>query len=330
MLALALATAAAVTPDELGDHRRADDCWIAVHGEVYDVTGFVAAHPGGPVLTAFCGADGTTAFEARPGTGEPHSPDARAILDGMHVGALEGEAKPATAGAWRVLDPMRARTGVVAPTATILGHDQLHFGFAHHFHFPDSPRTNARVELGWGFANVADLVVAHSTWSGESGAQVRVAILQQEGRRRIRSLERRGPAPLSLVTQLSAGYRVAEAIEDAERFVATGQIVAERTFGPASIAIAPGVRYADTVTPYGTALLDLKPHPTGGMFAEVVVSPLGQRIRTRFAAGLRAYTRAHAFTIWGGTSPSLAPGEAASPIGGAGFGFSMERRFPFP
>ena len=31
-------------------HNKMDDCWIIIHGKVYDVTKFVMAHPGGSVV----------------------------------------------------------------------------------------------------------------------------------------------------------------------------------------------------------------------------------------------------------------------------------------
>ena len=33
--------------DDLKGHNDNDDCWIAVHSKVYDVTNFLDAHPGG-------------------------------------------------------------------------------------------------------------------------------------------------------------------------------------------------------------------------------------------------------------------------------------------
>lgn len=29
-------------------HNKPDDCWVIIHGKVYDVTGFLGEHPGGP------------------------------------------------------------------------------------------------------------------------------------------------------------------------------------------------------------------------------------------------------------------------------------------
>ena len=33
--------------DDLKVHNKYDDCWIAVHSKVYDVTNFLEEHPGG-------------------------------------------------------------------------------------------------------------------------------------------------------------------------------------------------------------------------------------------------------------------------------------------
>ncbi|MEZ4316782.1 MAG: cytochrome b5-like heme/steroid binding domain-containing protein [Myxococcota bacterium] len=330
-LAVAQAGVPVVSAEALASHARADDCWIALHGEVFDVTDFAPAHPGGPVLLDVCGTDATALFEARPGgEGGPHSDGARGLLDGLRVGVLEGAATPGAAATWRVLDPMRARFGVVAPTGVIVGHQQLHFGFAHHFHFPDTPANNTRLELGWGFFNRADLVLAYSTWSGEAGGQVRFAFLQEDGRRRVGSLDRGAAAPLTVVLVVTGGVRTADEVPDEEKRVFTTQIVVERSVGPVTLTVAPGARFTGVVAPYGSAVVELRPHVTGGLFGEMVVSRLGQRLQYRVSGGVRAYTRAHAFSMWGGTSPSLAPGEQASPIGGAGFGFSISRRFPFP
>ena len=40
-------TPAFVSWSELKKHSDAQDCWLAIHGVVYDVTDFAAVHPGG-------------------------------------------------------------------------------------------------------------------------------------------------------------------------------------------------------------------------------------------------------------------------------------------
>lgn len=36
-----------VTPEELQDHSSNKDCWLAIHGKVYDITNYLVDHPGG-------------------------------------------------------------------------------------------------------------------------------------------------------------------------------------------------------------------------------------------------------------------------------------------
>jgi cytochrome b involved in lipid metabolism len=48
---------------ELAQHRTSADGWIAVRGNVYDVTKFIRRHPGGAeVLSPYLGRDGTAGF----------------------------------------------------------------------------------------------------------------------------------------------------------------------------------------------------------------------------------------------------------------------------
>lgn len=50
---------------ELAKHTSENDCWIAIHGSVYDVSNFLDSHPGGKnLLTDQAGTDGTKAFSA--------------------------------------------------------------------------------------------------------------------------------------------------------------------------------------------------------------------------------------------------------------------------
>ena len=48
-----------IDPLELRQHATPDDAWVAIDGEVYDLTGFLAQHPGGPVMTTILGTDAT-------------------------------------------------------------------------------------------------------------------------------------------------------------------------------------------------------------------------------------------------------------------------------
>ena len=53
-----------VTREELGNHANGDTVWIALHGRVYDITGFLYDHPGGAhILREYAGTDASRAFD---------------------------------------------------------------------------------------------------------------------------------------------------------------------------------------------------------------------------------------------------------------------------
>merc|ERR1712086_267110 len=52
-----------VSKAELAKHTSRDDCWVAIHGKVYDVTQFLSMHPGGVgTLLKAAGKDSTELF----------------------------------------------------------------------------------------------------------------------------------------------------------------------------------------------------------------------------------------------------------------------------
>lgn len=73
---------------ELAAHATEADCWLAVDGQVYDVSAYLNDHPGGSrTIIPWCGHEATTAFATEDGRGE-HSADAYALLADYRLGAL--------------------------------------------------------------------------------------------------------------------------------------------------------------------------------------------------------------------------------------------------
>lgn len=80
------------TLDDVAKHSTPNDCWIILHGKVYDVSEFgTSGHPGGEAVYQGCGIDATELFETRPtGSGTPHSEQARTYTDNFYIGDLSG------------------------------------------------------------------------------------------------------------------------------------------------------------------------------------------------------------------------------------------------
>lgn len=52
------------TWEEIRKHNKSTDCWVVIHGKVYDLTSYLNVHPGGPVVVeSRAGKDATKAFE---------------------------------------------------------------------------------------------------------------------------------------------------------------------------------------------------------------------------------------------------------------------------
>jgi cytochrome-b5 reductase len=73
-----------VSAAELETHRSPSDCWVAIHGNVYDVTHWLNDHPGGAdIILGVAGGDVTQDFDD---TG--HTNYAVNLLERYYVGVL--------------------------------------------------------------------------------------------------------------------------------------------------------------------------------------------------------------------------------------------------
>ena len=73
---------------DVARHATPSDCWIVVNGRVYDVTRYLAQHPGGAAtITPWCGKESTVAYETEDGVGT-HSSRADRLLESYVVGDL--------------------------------------------------------------------------------------------------------------------------------------------------------------------------------------------------------------------------------------------------
>ncbi|ODV72264.1 FMN-dependent alpha-hydroxy acid dehydrogenase family protein CYBJADRAFT_153096 [Cyberlindnera jadinii NRRL Y-1542] len=73
---------------EVQKHNHSEDCWIAINGEVFNVTNFLQVHPGGKErLMKYAGKDASIEF------GQMHSKEVLAKMSNFieHMGSLEGE-----------------------------------------------------------------------------------------------------------------------------------------------------------------------------------------------------------------------------------------------
>ncbi|XP_064955909.1 uncharacterized protein LOC135607775 [Musa acuminata AAA Group] len=75
------------SPSEISLHASKKDCWVSIHGKVYDVTTFLEDHPGGEdvILHASAGGDATQAFDD-----VGHSSTAIIMMEGYVIGTVEG------------------------------------------------------------------------------------------------------------------------------------------------------------------------------------------------------------------------------------------------
>lgn len=69
-------------------HNRADNCWMAIQGNVYDLSAYIPQHPSAPaVIVAWCGKEASNAYLTKM-RGRPHSPYASELLEKYWIGVL--------------------------------------------------------------------------------------------------------------------------------------------------------------------------------------------------------------------------------------------------
>jgi len=74
-----------ISLEEVKLHNTEKDCWIIVHGKVYDVTKYLNDHPGGvEIVTDLAGQDATTDYDDVGHTQEAHE-----ILEKFLIGHLK-------------------------------------------------------------------------------------------------------------------------------------------------------------------------------------------------------------------------------------------------
>jgi len=70
------------TFDEIKKHNNASSCWLAIRNKVYDVTEFLARHPGGNFIFLGAGRDSTYLFKSY------HPLYVRSMIDKFYIGEV--------------------------------------------------------------------------------------------------------------------------------------------------------------------------------------------------------------------------------------------------
>jgi cytochrome b involved in lipid metabolism len=73
---------------QVAEHDLKTDCWMAIQGNVYDVSTYVPQHPAPrSVITAWCGTEATEGMRTK-GYGPDHSPAGWTLLEQYLIGEL--------------------------------------------------------------------------------------------------------------------------------------------------------------------------------------------------------------------------------------------------
>ena len=73
---------------EVSQHKLEKDCWMAIEGQVYDITSYLPDHPSDPeIVLPWCGKEATQAWQTKT-VGRPHSSRANILLQQYLIGKL--------------------------------------------------------------------------------------------------------------------------------------------------------------------------------------------------------------------------------------------------
>lgn len=74
---------------EVAAHSSPNDCWMAIHGKVYDLTAYLPDHPSRPeIIEKWCGKEASNAYDTKT-KGRAHSPEAGRLLEKYLAGDLQ-------------------------------------------------------------------------------------------------------------------------------------------------------------------------------------------------------------------------------------------------
>lgn len=317
LLGTARAATVTLTTAELALHDTAESCWMLVDGTVYDVTAWIAGHPGQAAILRGCGKDASLLFEDRDGQGTAHSPAARQVLAAFALGplgaAIEVGDPPATVHP-HALRLEGSRAGLL-PTSGLSPRRSVLLRVVHHFSTaPDRVGNGMVLSAGYSFGPV-EVALTDVRGPGIGGLELKARPLNQHGKRQ---------APLSVALGAGGGYAT-----EAAQPVGYGMLVLERDLldrrlvlrGDGILATGPGL------TGSLGGGMELRPLPIHGLFVEAQV-PLAAPERVAWSAGARLFTRAHTFAVYAASTPEATPWELAGPSARAlAIGASFERAF---
>jgi cytochrome b involved in lipid metabolism len=105
-----------VSLSSMAQHQDPEDCWVAFHGNVYDITDFAPIHPGSPsLITSHCGTDATIWFDYE------HPVSFLSRVDKYLLGTLTSDelTEEAVAGTTSSVSPTVSPISATQPVATL-------------------------------------------------------------------------------------------------------------------------------------------------------------------------------------------------------------------